>query len=152
MTIAECLPQLLSDPNYQLLPPAAEAALQQLEQAAAAPLPGQLRDLYRLSNGIAEYMDLGAGVELVGYLVLPAEEAAGENRAVRLHPQSPTEATLLIFAHAYTDGGRFGFRVADLPAAQSAVYCWFPLEDELELVANSLPEFLLGWAGGQISI
>jgi hypothetical protein len=153
MTITDCLPQLLllSDPAYQLRPPASAAAVRALE-AAAGPLPAELRELYQLSNGLAEYLNLGEAAELTGYLVLPAEAAAEENRQVRLNPQSPTEASLLIFAHVYTDGGRFGYRRADLPAASAAVYCWFPLENELELVAASLPEFLLGWARGQISV
>ncbi|KAA9325863.1 SMI1/KNR4 family protein [Hymenobacter busanensis] len=152
MSIAECLSQL-SGSAFRQLPPASAGAVRALEVAAAGPLPVELRELYHLSNGLEEYLHVGQDEELmVGYLVLPAEEAAAENRKARQNPQSLTEAELVIFAHTYTDGGRFAYRRDDLPAASAAVYLWLPLEDELTKIANSLPAFLLGWATGQIRI
>ena len=138
--------------TYQLLPPAPAAALLPLKHAVGLTLPAELRELYQLSNGIAEYRRVAVGEApvLVGYLLLPAEEAAVENR--QQQPQILAEASLLIVARAYVDGIVFGYRRPELPAASAAIYAWLPIDDELVKVADSLAEFLVGWASGRISV
>lgn len=161
MTVVEVL-QLLVDPShgkrppetsYQLLPPASAADLQQLEEAVGTRLPAELCALYQLSNGIAEYLRVPADEDLllIGYLLLPTEEASAENHRIRQQPQTPTEAALLVVAPTHV-GGWFGYHRAELPAASAAIYAWLPIDDELVKVADSLPTFLLGWAEGRISI
>lgn len=139
----------LSKPDntvFKCHPPLAEQQLKHLETTLAVRLPQELKELYTLSNGLAEELvEIGP----TGYVVLPADKMLAENQRLRLDPSSAVHGMLLV-APAYT-GDYFGYLVKDEFVAATDIYIWNAGENRRQWVAASLAEFLVGWVTPEIT-
>jgi hypothetical protein len=131
---------------FKCHPPLAEQQLKHLETTLEVQLPQELKELYNLSNGLAEEL---AEIGPTGYVVLPADKMLAENQRLLLDPGSAVHGMLLV-APAYT-GDYFGYLVRDKQITSTDIYVWNAAENRREWVAASLADFLVGWVSTEIS-
>jgi hypothetical protein len=124
---------------------ASEASLCRLAARLGRPVPAELADLLRASDGVAEESrGVNGSWNVSARYLLTVAEIEEEAKTAVEPPDS-----VYVFGRAHMDGVMFGF---DRSRHPSAVFAWYPMEGELVRVADSLEAFLRGWLGGTLSI
>ncbi|UYZ60019.1 SMI1/KNR4 family protein [Hymenobacter latericus] len=132
--------------TYRCNPPVVDEELAFLAAALEVRLPEELRQLYLLTDGLAEELQ---GIGTTGYLVLPAQELLHENQRLR---QSACFCVhdLLLVAPAYT-GDYYGYLIADDGSVSTDIYIWSCTDNTRVRVAASLAEFLVSWVSSELT-
>jgi hypothetical protein len=134
-------PGTATKPRFE--PPASILDVDELETRLHVSLHSDLRALLLESNGVMEMLAIDGGEWFDNmWVVWPTSEIVAKNESFR--KGNVTHDDLLFFASAGTDGILFANPV-EKHTAQSSVVAWFPIEDELRLVAPSLREFMQGY-------
>jgi SMI1/KNR4 family protein SUKH-1 len=130
--------------------PASEELLLEVEGALACPLPDEVADLLRETNGVMELLDVDGLLTETWWLIWPAAKLRDESIATRREQgDNGFPRGAIAFSGAGTDGIVFGVDVLrNLPG----VFAWYPLERESISLAPTVREFVTGWIGGDISV
>lgn len=124
--------------------PASTQAIQACQLALGQPLPRDLADLLRETDGVEGEYGLG--------LVWPVDRIRQDNMTFRNHPDYPSAympfEPLLFFADA-GNGDQFAFVIRDRLAD---VFVWDHETDSRTMVAPSLATYLEWWINGRLSI
>lgn len=135
-------------PGPDFSPGATPEELEAVERALGVRLPESLEGLLRESNGVR--------VTFGTPLVWSADEIARTNREMRDDPRyretwMPFDH-LLFFGGAGVDGILFAFPIIGGRIGRDRVYAWYPIEDNRELKADSLRDYVEGWLSGKLTV
>jgi hypothetical protein len=125
--------------SIETRPPCSEDALLYAEESLGFALPHDLRGLLRRSNGLYD----GAGQ---WYFVWPLERIVADNLALRAGAESRFQAGLVAFGDNGT-GAPFCIAVSQ----DQAICWWSPIDTQVQMLADSLDDFIAGWLAGTIA-
>jgi cell wall assembly regulator SMI1 len=117
--------------------PASEADMSAVEKALKVALPVELRELLSFSNGIAEQQNFRGTFDDVRWIVWPCDELVRANKAKRRgDPSGFCKRYLFFSGNASTSD----YALPLDPDAPRSVIRWYPVEDEIEPLAESVEE------------
>src|SRR5260221_14677143 len=135
-------------PGPDFFPGATPDELDAVESALGVRLPESLQEVLRESNGVR--------VTFGTPLIWSTDEIVRNNREMRdalVYRENwmPFDH-LLFFGGAGVDGILFGFAIIRGRIDRDRVYAWYPIEDNRELKATSLREYVEGWLSGRVKV
>lgn len=135
-------------PGPGFFPGATQDELDAVERALGARLPESLQEVLRETNGVL--------VTFGQHLIWSTDEITRTNLAMRTDPRYGESYMpfdhLLFFGDAGVDGILFAFAIIQGHIDQDRVYAWYPIEDNRELKASSLREYVEGWLSGRVKV
>jgi hypothetical protein len=135
-------------PGPDFFPGATPDELDAVERALGVRLPESLQGLLRESNGVR--------VTFGTPLIWSTDEIVRTNRDMRDDPGyretwMPFDR-LLFFGAAGVDGILFAFPIIRGRVECDRVYAWYPIEDNRELKAESLRDYVERWLSGRLTV
>lgn len=127
---------------------ATSSELDAIEHALGVCLPESLQELLRESNGVQ--------VTFGQHFIWSTDEIVRNNHAMRNDPRYREDYMpfdhLLFFGDAGVDGILFAFASIQGHINRDRVYAWYPIEDNRELKALSLRNYVEGWLSGRMAV
>ncbi|MFN3152289.1 SMI1/KNR4 family protein [Bremerella sp.] len=130
-------------------PPCGIHQINQAEERLGVSLPAGLKSLLLESDGLMDLLSVDGHEYFESlWLVWPIEMIVNENQ--RVTQQGTVDR--LFFASAGTDGILFGCPASLNDDAECAVLAWYPMEDRIVPLADSLGEFIEGWLANRLTV
>ena len=126
--------RFVADDGLEVQPPAGEDDVRAAEAALAVMFPTELRELYRVSNGVFD----GPGQ---WFVVWPLADVVAHNRADWSDAVGDSQRLQLV---GFGDDGA-GAPFCVSRSGRAGVFVWSALDDEAVLLADTLVEFWTRW-------
>ncbi len=138
-------------------PAASISDIEAAENRLNAILPGTLKSLLLETDGVMDMLSVDAGPYFDNtWLFWRIQQIIDENLAFRRRNETSNAEQdareFLFFAGAGVDGILFGLKASAEKPNDAQIVCWYPIEEQIRSVADTLADFIDGWLTNRITV